>query len=409
MKIGLSTSVIQRGKTGIAEYVFSLVRAFEAHAGTHQLILFVLEEDLPLFEFAKNFVQVVAVSETFRHPLKDIFWHQVILPRLARTLELDVLHVPSYRRLPWRKPCALTATVHDLAPFYVARKYDWKRMFYGRVVARWLAGRQDEIIAVSRKTARDIGKFWKLPRKMVTVVHHGVDHGRFFPVIHEIAKSTGLKHFSLERPFFLYVARLEHPAKNHLRLIAAFEQFKAETGSRWQLVLAGGDWHGAETIHATIGKSPFVTDIRTLGFVPEAELPLLYRAAEVFVYPSLYEGFGMPPIEAMACGCPVLCSTCGALGEIVGNAAVTIDPEDVSALKTQLALLAADTGLREQLRAKGLERARQFNWQRTVAKTLEVYQSAMVRRKIHAQQIRTESVIPIPRLPRTARESGGGK
>ncbi|MBW8863801.1 MAG: glycosyltransferase, partial [Verrucomicrobia bacterium] len=123
MKIGLSTSVIQRGKTGIAEYVFSLVRAFEAYAGTHQFVLFVLEDDLPLFQFAKHFVRLVIVPESFRPPLKDIYWHQMVLPRLARKLGLDVLHVPSYRRLPWRRPCALTATVHDLAPFYVTGKY----------------------------------------------------------------------------------------------------------------------------------------------------------------------------------------------------------------------------------------------------------------------------------------------
>lgn len=409
MKIGLSTSVIQRGKTGIAEYVFSLVRAFEAHAGRHQFILFVLEGDLPLFQFAEHFAQLVVVPERFRQPLKDIFWHQIILPRLAHRLGLDILHVPSYRRLPWRGPCALTATVHDLAPFYVARKYDWMRMLYGRVVARWLAGRQDEIIAVSRKTARDIKKLWRLPRKNITVVHHGVDHGRFFPVIHEIAKSTGRKHFGLNQPFFLYVARLEHPAKNHVRLLAAFEQFKAETGSPWQLVLAGGDWHGAEIIHATIDKSPFASDIRRLGFVPEAELPLLYRAAEVFVYPSLYEGFGMPPIEAMACGCPVLCSARGALGEITGNAAVIIDPEDIHAIKTQLVLLAADASLREQLCARGLARARQFDWQRTAVKTLEVYQSALMRRKIRTRRMQAEPIIPIPHIPQEAHEVGRGK
>src|SRR5260221_8111428 len=381
MKIGLSTSVIQRGQTGIAEYVFSLVRAFEAGADTHQFVLFVLEEDLPLFEFAKKFARLVVVSEKFRPPLRDIFWHRMILPRLGRKLRLDVLHVPSYRRLPWRKPCALTATVHDLAAFHVAKKYDWKRMFYGRVVARWLAERQGEIIAISRNTARDIETFWKLPPEKITVVHHGVDHGRFFPVMREIAKATGLKHFGLQQPFFLYVARLEHPAKNHLRLITAFSRFKAETKSPWQLVLAGSDWHGAEAIHAAINQSQFAGDIRCLGFVPEAELPLLYRAADVFVYPSLYEGFGFPPLEAMACGCPVLCSTRGALGEIAGAAAAIVEPEDVSALKFQLARLAADEKLRGQLRAAGLERARQFDWRRAAAQTLKVYSRAASKAK----------------------------
>ena len=186
----------------------------------------------------------------------------------------------------------------------------------------------------------------------------------------------------MNQPFFLYVARLEHPAKNHLRLIAAFAQFKAETKSPWQLVLAGSDWHGAEEIHAAIRRSPASTDIRCLGFVPEENLPFLYRAAEAFVYP-FDEGFGFPPLEAMACGCPVLCSTRGALGEVVGTAALTVDPESVTALKTELARLATDGKLREQLRAAGLERAGHFDWNRTAAQTLEVYSRALLKVQSH--------------------------
>jgi glycosyltransferase involved in cell wall biosynthesis len=409
MKIGLSTSVIQRGKTGIAEYVFSLVRRFEGHTGEHQFVLFVLEEDMRLFEFARGFVQLVPVAEKFRPPLKDIMWHQLVLPHLAHVHELDVLHVPSYRRLPWRRACALVGTVHDLAAFHVAKKYDWARLFYGRTVARWLARRQHEIIAISENTARDIEKFWKLPQDRVTVVHHGVDLGRFFPVMPEIARATGSKHFGLSRPFFLYVARLEHPAKNHLRLIAAFEKFKAGTSSPWQLVFAGSDWHGAPRIHQAIERSPVRDDIRCLGFVAEEDLPLLYRAAEVFVYPSLYEGFGFPPLEAMASGCPVICSHRGALGEVVGEAAAAIEPEDVSAMQSQMARLAGDKTLRERMRAAGLERARQFDWQRAVAKTFAVYEKALSSVKKRAKRGGMEFILSASPSSLGAGESAGGK
>src|SRR6185503_13324463 len=155
---------------------------------------------------------------------------------------------------------------------------------------------------------------------------------------------------------------LEHPGKNHVRLISAFNQFKSATGSDWQLVFGGSDWHGAEAIHAAARQSPFASDIRMLGFVADEQLPDLYRAAEVFVYPSLYEGFGMPPIEAMACGCPVICSTRGSLGEIVGNAAAIVDPENVDSMAKQLSLLAKDGNLRERFRQAGLARARNFDW-----------------------------------------------
>jgi glycosyltransferase involved in cell wall biosynthesis len=376
MHIGISTSVIQRGKTGIAQYLFALLRAFVPYANEHRFILFVLEEDLPLFEFVRGKMQVVAVPERFRPPVKNILWHQTRLPRLARAHRLDVLHVPSYRRLLWRKPCALVTTIHDLAPFRVANKYDWKRMFYGRVVARRLARRQDEIIAISENTARDVAEFFGVPRGRLTVVHNGLEHARFFPGDRERAKSWIARRHGLEQPFFLYIARLEHPAKNHVRLISAFNEFKAATRSEWQLAFGGSDWHGAEAIHAAARESPFARDIRLLGFVPDEELSDLYRAADVFVYPSLYEGFGMPPTEAMACGCPVICSTRGSLAEVVGEAAAIVDPEDVRSITRELTAMAGDAALRERFRAAGFAQAAKFSWDRTAAETLKIYERA---------------------------------
>jgi glycosyltransferase involved in cell wall biosynthesis len=388
MRIGLSTSVIQRGQTGIAAYVFALTRAFLRGFEQHHFVLFVLEADLPLFNFTNGAMDIVPISERHRPPGQDILWHQRELPRLARQHQLDVLHIPSYRRLLWPRPCALVATVHDLAAFHVSRKYDWKRMFFGRVVARVLARRQDEIIAISQNTARDMAAFWKVPKQNVTVIHHGIDQERFSPAPPALASTALRQRFGLSQPFFLYVARLEHPAKNHVRLIESFERFKAETRSPWQLVLAGSDWHGAEAIHAAIQRSPVHNDIRCLGFVPDHDLPGLYRTAHVFVYPSLYEGFGFPPLEAMACGCPVLSSTRGALGEVVGDAALTVDPEDATALQSQLTRLARDAKLREQLRTAGLERASHFEWQRAAARTLEVYSRAATKRRRQGEHLR---------------------
>src|SRR6185369_8715774 len=114
------------------------------------------------------------------------------------------------------------------------------------------------------------------------------------------------------------------------------------TGSPWQLVLAGSDWHGADIIHALVGSSPFARDIQVLGFVPSGDLPNWYRAADVFVFPSLFEGFGLPPLEAMACGCPVLSSARGALAETVGDAAGRLEPEDASQMQAQLTRSATD-------------------------------------------------------------------
>lgn len=393
MRIGISTSMIQRGKTGIGQYLFALLRAFKGHTTQHEFTLFVLEEDLPLFDFVDEKIKIVSIPEKFRSPVKNILWHQTKLPKLAKDLKLDVLHVPSYRRLLWQQPCAVVGTIHDLAPFHVANKYDWKRMLYGRVVVKRLAHRQHEIIAISQNTANDVSHFFGVPSERITVVHNGVDHERFHPGSKEAARKVVAEQHGIKAPFFLYMARLEHPAKNHVRLIEAFNQFKVQTGSDWQLIFGGSDWHGAEEIHAKIKASPVSKHIRSLGFVPDNDLPTLYRAADCFVYPSLFEGFGMPPIEAMACGCPVISSARGSLGEVVGNAAIIINPENVNQMKQELEGIATDSALRENLSKAGILHARRFNWHDAAEKTLQIYHRAVQQQ---LQPKAAPNVIPIP-------------
>ncbi|MGI8966910.1 MAG: glycosyltransferase family 4 protein [Limisphaerales bacterium] len=376
MKIGVSTSVIQRGQTGIGQYLFALLRAFAAASTKTQFTLFVLEEDLALFDFAASKMQIIPVREKFRPAAKNILWHQTELPKLIHQYKIDLLHVPSYRRMLWPKPCPLVATIHDLAPFHVPKKYDWKRMLYGKMIVKQLAKRQDQIIAVSHNTAQDIVRFFGVSPEKITVIHNGLDHARFFPGSRDEAKKWKTRH-QINAPFFLYVARLEHPGKNHVRLIQAFNDFKSETKSDWKLVLGGSDWPGAEIIHAKIRQSNFSHDIHSLGFVSHDDLPILYRAADIFIYPSLYEGFGMPPLEAMACGCPVISSPRGSLGEVVGTAAQIIDPENISQLKTEMTRLANDPTAREKLRQAGLQQAQLFDWQKTAEATLQIYASAL--------------------------------
>lgn len=375
MKIALSTSVIQRGRTGIAQYVFALVRALLPYADRHEFSLLVLAEDAPLFDFARGAMRIVTVEERFRPAVRNIVWHQRDLPRLARREGWDVLHVPSYRRLVWSRPCPRVATIHDLAPFHVTGKYDVARMFYGRVVVRRLARRQDAVIAISENTARDIDRFFQVPRERMRVIHNGLDHERFRPGPPEVAQALARGRFGLDRPYLLYISRLEHPAKNHVRLIQAFERFKERTGSPCLLALGGSDWHGAEAIHAAAKASPIAADIRFLGFIADADLPDLYRAAHAFVYPSVYEGFGFPPVEAMACDCPVVSTTRGALVETVGDAARTIEPDDVEGMAAALAEVSGDEALRARLREAGRRNARRFDWARNARDVLAVYES----------------------------------
>jgi glycosyltransferase involved in cell wall biosynthesis len=245
-------------------------------------------------------------------------------------------------------------------------------MLYGRYIVKALARRQDAIIAVSQTTARDITRFFGVPENEIDVVHNGLDHARFQPLPSNDDDGV-LKHFKLEAPYFLYVARLEHPGKNHVRLIEAFNNFKAATKSNHLLVLGGADWHGAEAIHHAADNSPYASDIRRVGYISDAQLPALYRRATAMVYPSLFEGFGMPPVEAMACNCPVICSDRGSLAEIAAPAACVVNPEDPPHIAEALRRVAIDREYADALRRSGIKHAAQFNWKRAAAATLAVY------------------------------------
>jgi glycosyltransferase involved in cell wall biosynthesis len=364
---------MQRGRSGVGQYVLALSRAFLPFADRHEFTLLVLEEDLPLFDFAKGAMKLVPVSERHRGPVKNILWHQATLPGLVRKMGTEVLHIPSYRRMLWPKPCALVTTIHDLAPFRVPGKYDAMRILYGRVVCRQLAARQDKIIAVSQTAANDITSFFKVPATGIEVVPNGLDHDRFNPGPKGVARNAVCAHRGIRDPFFLYVARLEHPAKNHSGLIQAFERFKDETRSDWKLVLAGGDWQGSDVIRAQARDSRHSRDIVILGFVPDSELPGWYRAADVFVFPSHFEGFGLPPLEAMACACPVLSSKKGALAETVADACGFLDPERPEQMASQMVRISTDTKWRAELRLAGLKRAGDFSWDACALATLGVY------------------------------------
>lgn len=374
MRIGISTSVIQRARTGVGQYVLALVKALMPYASRHEFTLFVLEEDRPLFAFAEKSMRIVDVSETFRPPLRDIGWHQTLLPKAARTLGLDVLHIPSYRRMIWRHPCRLVTTIHDLAPFRVKRKYDVARMIYCRSVVPWLARRQHRIITPSTVTAQDVQAFLGVAPEQIEVIHNGIDQDRFQPGAAKTALEAVARKYQLKSPFILYIARLEHPGKNHVRLIEAFDTFKRRTSSDCSLVFCGGDWHGAEAIHTAIRSSAYSEAIRSLGFVPDGDLPDLYRAAQVFIYPSLYEGFGFPPLEAMACGCPVISSDTGALREVIGEAACVINPEDVGSISEALCSWDRIRSTQEWVNL-GLKQAQGFSWERTASRTVGVYEA----------------------------------
>jgi glycosyltransferase involved in cell wall biosynthesis len=362
----------------------SLVRACAVHAWHHQFTFFVLENDLPAFSFAQNQMHLLPVAEHFRPPVQNLLWHQLVLPRLVHELQLDVLHIPNFRRMLWRRPCPVVSTIHDPGPRGFPLDDGRPVSFFERLMARSLAPRQNEVLVPTECAAEQVAVQYGVPTRRISVVHNGLDHTRFFAAPPYPGKNGASHEYGLVKPFFLYVAPLAHPHRNHLRLIEAFEEFKASFERfkstilpPWNLVFAGEDSKGAEVIRRAIAESPFAQDIRCIGPVPDFDLPKLYRAASVAIHPALYDGLGTAPLQAMASGCPVISSDRGALKEILGRSAAIVDPECSANMTEHMIRMAGNPELREHWRLAGLSRSKCFDWQKTTAGTLELYAQAV--------------------------------
>lgn len=288
------------------------------------------------------------------------YWTQLRLPVDLYRYPCDVLFMPIQQLPVFRPPYQKTvAVVHDLAFHYYPEHFTYKDWALLHLFTAQVAREADEIIAVSQATARDIEHFYGR-RDGVSVVHHGVDQERFHP-------KGGIKVPDILKPYILFVGQIQ-PRKNLIRLVEAFEQLAGED-KELRLVMAGGYGWLQQLILKRVNESSYRERIKRLGPVLDDQLPALYANAEVFILPSLYEGFGMPVLEAMAAGCPVVTSNVSSLPEIAGDAAVLVDPTRVDAI--------AD-GIREARQQRreliecGFKRAAEFKWEKTARETMNV-------------------------------------
>lgn len=290
------------------------------------------------------------------------FWTQTRFPFDLYRYRPDVLFMP-IQQLPYARPGKMktVAVIHDVAFHLYPEQFTYKDWLLQHVFTAYAARMADEIICVSQATARDVGKFYGRTAN-VTVVHHGVDHDKFKP-----AHPTSIPPSLEGRKYLLYVGQIQ-PRKNIVRLVEAFELLAAKDKDL-RLVIAGGHGWLQEPILERIRASQYSSRIIRKGAVAQEELVQLYQGAEVFVLPSLYEGFGMPILEAMASGCPVVTSNVSSMPEVAGDAAVLIDPLSVESIAAGIVEARQRAG---ELREKGLARARKFSWEDTARGTLEV-------------------------------------
>ncbi len=388
MRIGIDYTAAVRQGGGIGRYTRELIGALLALPTAHQYTIFAAVGGLPRAHWRRELDRLHTISHSpfaMRHspfairnspfvirtlPLSDDWlarlWQRLRLPVPvgAVTGPLDLFYSPDFVLPPTRRGTRTLLTVHDLSFLHYPEHFVPKLVQYLTQVVSRSAARADLVLADSEATRSDIIASLGVAPARIEVLYGGVD-SRFCPQPDPGEAERLRARYGLdERPYVLSVGTVQ-PRKNYVRLIKAFAQLRA---SRLQLVIAGGMGWLYQDILAEAEKH--AGSVRLLGFVDDGDLPALYRNASLLAFPSLYEGFGLPVLEAMACGVPVICSDVSSLPEVAGDAALLVDPLATAGLTEALARVLEDAGLRRQMISKGLAQAARFTWEQAARQLL---------------------------------------
>jgi glycosyltransferase involved in cell wall biosynthesis len=381
-RVGLLTYALDRATGGIARY-------------THELQAVLLRHGLPLTTLqagrSNSRLDGTAPSQfgrTVRLPGAGLLpvlmtLGQVEIGLAARALGLELVHDPTGVSPLMLTPARRVATIHDVIPLiHPSASTLLDRLIY----QSWLplvAPSLDAIITVSAHSRRDIVRKLDVDPARVHVVPNAVSPS--FRRVDRATSSEVAHRHGIAEPYVLYVGSIE-ARKNLDRLLGAFARLRAWS-PQWQLVVVGAAGWKSSPVFATVQRLGLGSSVRFTGFVPDPDLPALFSGADLFVFPSLYEGFGLPVLEAMACGTPVVTSSTSSLPEIAGDAALLCDPEDESAITEAMRRVLDDPDLRRELSDRGVERARSFGWDRTAQDTLRVYHQVLDERPRRRQSV----------------------
>ena len=308
-----------------------------------------------------------------------------------KRLECDLVHVPNLFSVPRGLPCPYVMTVHDMLE-HMSRAHEqsgiWRSLHFQ--LTRRVLRDAARIFAVSNFTKTEIEKLFEIPPDRIEVVYNAIDerflHGHASAADRELIAQR----YQVTYPFLLYAGRVS-PHKNVVRMIEAFSALKTALERNQiypdlKLIIIGDDLSGNPDLRRTVVRSGVQNDVRFLGFIPIEVLRIFYDEAKIFVFPSLYEGFGLPPLEAMAHGTPVVTSNVSSLPEVVGNAAVLVNPENVFEIMRALHRVLTDQALRDRLKERGYQQTAKFSWETSVRRMLDTYHQIADGGRNHAGQ-----------------------
>lgn len=366
MQIGLDAAALKNQPHGIGNYIKNLVLALPTVAPEEQYSIFLPRRNIRQFS---SLTQRVCLEPCPSSRFFRVLWEQAALPWILKVRKVDVFHGLA-SAVPPQSTCPSVVTIHDLTTHIMPKQHTAGRSSYLRWMIPQSCRRADAIIAVSESTRRDLVSVLQVPSKKIVVIPLGVDDS-FHKVLDPDVLFAVRRKYNLPEEYILYLGVIE-PRKNLGNLVRAYQQ-AADIHEHVPLVLAGSLGWGYKPLLREITESPVRDRVFLSGHIQQEDLAAVYSAASLFVYPSLYEGFGLPVLEAMACGTPVITSNIASLPEVAGEAAILVDPHSPHDIAEAIRRVLAHPDLRQQLSQRGVLRARSFRWDYTARQTHHVY------------------------------------
>ncbi|TDS13867.1 glycosyltransferase family 4 protein [Sphingobacterium paludis] len=370
-KILINGLLLREQHSGVQYSIENLIEGLlQEPVKNHDLALLVSPFYKPPFN-EDNRLTIKRLDMTYDSRIHRVLFEHLLLGRYLKKQGVDIYHAPGYI-LPYFLRAKAVVTVHDLIALDFPELCQYETAAYFRLTLPASIKRADKIIAVSQTVKRDIlNRFPTIAADKIRVIYPGV-HGRFHPVTDAAQRADVRKTYGLPSAYFLFVGNLE-PKKNLEMIVEAFKRLKTDKQIDHKLVIVGKLGWKYKGVLRAIQYSGLKDEIMLLGYVDEKHLPSIYSMASVFVFPSLYEGFGIPVVEAMRCGCPVIVSDRGALPEIAGAAAKQVDPLDAEDIAEAMYQLTSNEFLRQDMIERGLQWSQKFTWQQAAQQTLTVY------------------------------------
>ena len=367
MKIAIDIRTAGGEKAGKGWYTFHIVKSLLEQDSSNQYILY-SKDGVPGFDQFKNVIQKQISGY-------GVLWHKNVV-RDTKKEKVDLFFAPSSFIVPAWLPKTIKTiiTVHDLVAFLYPTNHNKKAVIIEKVFLKKALKKADHVITVSNNTKKDLYQKFKYNKDQISTIYCSASDD-FRPVPKE-ELTAFTKKTNLPKNFFLAVGTIE-PRKNYPNLIRAFAQI-SEKYPDHHLIIVGKDGWKSEKVHEEIKKNYLQKKVHILGYLSGDSLTSLFNLAKAFVFPSFYEGFGIPPLEAMKCGCPVIASNTSSIPEVVGDSALLVNPEKIEEISGAMEKIIKDPELRDKLKNKGLNQSKKFSWEESAAGLLKIINDVII-------------------------------